>query len=385
VVAFQTRNPLHRAHIELTRRAAEEVSAHLLINPVVGLTRPGDVDYHTRVRCYRAALGLYPAGSTMLALLPLAMRMAGPREALWHALIRRNSGCSHFIVGRDHAGPAADRNGRPFYGPYDAQELAKRYEVELGIGIVPYREMVFVPDLDRFVPEDEVPAGRTRVSLSGSELRERLASGAEIPEWFSPPEVVAELRRSHPARAEQGCVIFFTGLSGSGKSTIARILEIKLLEAGRRVTMLDGDVVRKHLSSELGFSREHRDLNIERIGYVAAEVARHGGVAICAPIAPYDATRKKVRQMVEAAGGRFLLVYISTPIEVCEARDRKGLYAKARAGLIREFTGISDPYEAPEDSALTIDTRNMPAAEAAALVSGCLEQPSSLLTSVSGA
>jgi sulfate adenylyltransferase len=308
------------------------------------------------VRCYRAAMTAYPEGLAMLALLPIAMRMGGPREALWHALIRKNFGCTHFIVGRDHAGPGPDSNGRPFYGPYDAQALVASHQREAGIEMVPFREMVFVAEEERFVPEDEVPAGRTTMRLSGSELRARLATGEDIPEWFSTPAIVRELRRSYPARSSQGCTIFFTGLSGAGKSTIAQLLQIKLLElGGRQVTMLDGDHVRKQLSSELGFSKAHRDLNIRRIGYVASEVTRHGGIAICAPIAPYDATRRDVRTLIEGRGG-FVLVHVSTPIEICEARDRKGLYAKARAGLIPEFTGVSDPYEIPTDADLAIDT-----------------------------
>jgi sulfate adenylyltransferase len=304
----------------------------------------------------------------MLSLLQLAMRMGGPREALLHAIVRKNCGCTHFIVGRDHAGPGPGADGRPFYGAYDAQTLVAAHQQEAGIVMVPFREMVYVADVDRYMPEDDVPAGRKTMSLSGSELRARLARGEEIPSWFSTPAIVAELRRSYPPRSRQGCTIFFTGLSGAGKSTIAQLLQIKLLEAGgRQVTMLDGDLVRKQLSSELGFSKEHRDLNIRRIGYVASEVTRHGGFAICAPIAPYEATRQVVRRQAEAHGG-FVLVYLSTPIEVCEARDRKGLYAKARAGLIPEFTGVSDPYEAPASAELTIDTSAMTAEAAAALI-----------------
>jgi sulfate adenylyltransferase len=359
VVAFQTRNPMHRAHYELTRRAAEQIGGSLLIHPAVGATKPGDVDHFTRVRCYQALLERYPKGSVRLALLPIAMRMAGPREALLHAIVRRNYGCTHFIVGRDHAGPGSDKSGRPFYGPYDAQELVSRHEQELGIAMVPFREMVYLPGEDRFAPQDEVEqAGDAKprtLSLSGTELRRRLDEGAEIPEWFTFSEVASELRRRHPPRARQGFTLFFTGLSGAGKSTIARALELKLLEiGGRPVTLLDGDIVRKNLSSELGFSKEHRDLNIRRIGYVASEITKNGGVAICAPIAPYDAVRKDVRREIEPLGG-FLEVWISTPIEVCEQRDVKGLYAKARAGLIGSFTGVSDPYEEPADAELVLD------------------------------
>jgi sulfate adenylyltransferase len=354
VVAFQTRNPMHRAHQELTLKAARQVEASLLLHPSVGMTKPGDVDHYTRVRCYELLLPRYPAQTARLALLPLAMRMGGPREAVWHAIIRKNHGCAHFIVGRDHAGPGADEKGRPFYDPYAAQELLARHEAELGIGMVPFPAMVYVEDLDTYLPADEVPAGSRVLDLSGTELRRRLAEGQDLPTWFTFPDVAAELRRRHPPRARQGVTIFFTGLSGAGKSTIANILLVKFLErGGRPVTLLDGDIVRKHLSSELGFSKEHRDINIRRIGFVASEITKNGGIAICAPIAPYDRTRKDVRAMVERDGG-FVLVHVATPLEICEQRDRKGLYAKARAGLVKEFTGISDPYEAPTDADVTI-------------------------------
>jgi sulfate adenylyltransferase len=365
VVAFQTRNPLHRAHLELTLRAAKEVEANLLIHPVVGLTKPGDVDHYTRVRCYQSIMPSYPHGTAALSLLPLAMRMGGPREAVWHGIIRKNHGVTHFIVGRDHAGPGSDAAGKPYYGPYDAQKLFREFEHELDMKMVPFQNMVYVESRDEYMPEDEVPAGARVLAISGTEQRRRLNEGKDLPSWFTPPAVAEELRRSYPPRSHQGVTVFFTGLSGSGKSTIARVLLVKLLEmGGRPVTLLDGDLVRKHLSSELGFSREHRDLNIKRIGYVAAEITKNGGIAVCAPIAPYDATRKEVRRMVEAGGG-FILVHVATPIEVCEGRDRKGLYAKARAGLLKEFTGISDPYEEPADAELVIDTTSTTPAEAA--------------------
>ncbi len=365
VVAFQTRNPLHRAHQELTLRAAKEVEANLLIHPVVGMTKPGDVDHYTRVRCYQAIMGGYPVGTAMLSLLPLAMRMGGPREAVLHAIIRKNHGVSHFIVGRDHAGPGNDSSGKPFYGPYDAQEMVRQYQEEVGVEMVPFRNMVYVEDLDQYLPDDEVPEGTRVLSISGTEQRRRLNEGGDLPEWFTPPAVAAELRRSYPPRAQQGFTVFFTGLSGAGKSTIANVLLVKLLElGGRPVTLLDGDVVRKHLSSELGFSKEHRDINIRRIGFVAAEITKNGGIAVCAPIAPYAKTRADVRAMTEPGGG-FLLVHIATPVETCEHRDRKGLYAKARAGILKEFTGISDPYEEPTDADIVIDTTNVTAEEAA--------------------
>lgn len=365
VVAFQTRNPLHRAHFELTFRAAREAEANLLIHPVVGMTKPGDLDHYTRVRCYEAVLPHYPKDTAMLSLLPLAMRMAGPREAVLHAIVRKNHGCTHFIVGRDHAGPGADRAGKPFYGPYDAQDLLRRHEEELGVRMVPFLSMVYLEDEDRYVPADEVPEGARALDISGTDLRRRLAEGREIPAWFTFPEVAAELQRSHPPRSRSGFTVFFTGLSGSGKSTIANALLVKFLEAGGRpVTLLDGDIVRKNLSSELGFSKEHRDLNIRRIGFVASEITKNGGIAICAPIAPYDETRRQVRAAIESVGG-FVLVHVATPIEVCERRDRKGLYAKARAGLIPEFTGVSDPYEAPADAEVVLDTAELSPEEAA--------------------
>ncbi|HWJ07594.1 MAG TPA: bifunctional sulfate adenylyltransferase/adenylylsulfate kinase [Steroidobacteraceae bacterium] len=359
VVAFQTRNPMHRAHQELTLRAARETEANLLLHPVVGMTRPGDIDHYTRVRCYEHMLKHYPEQTTALSLLNLAMRMAGPKEALWHAIIRKNYGCTHLIVGRDHAGPGNAANGTPYYEPYAAQQMLQEFQQELEITLVPFKEMVYVEQKGQFVPEDQVTPDMTVAKLSGTEFRRRLREGIDIPEWFSYPEIIAELRNTHPPKHLQGLTIFFTGLSGSGKSTIANALLVKLLELGtRRVTLLDGDVVRKHLSSELGFSREHRDINILRIGYVASEITKYGGVAICAPIAPYSATRRRVREMVEASGG-FVEIHVATPLEVCEARDRKGLYAQARAGKIKEFTGISDPYEEPEHPEMRIDTRNL--------------------------
>ncbi|MCR8725850.1 bifunctional sulfate adenylyltransferase/adenylylsulfate kinase [Frigidibacter sp. ROC022] len=359
VVAFQTRNPLHRAHQELTFRAAKEAQANLLIHPVVGMTKPGDVDHFTRVRCYEAVLDKYPASTTHLSLLNLAMRMGGPREALWHALIRKNHGLTHFIVGRDHAGPGKNSQGKDFYGPYDSQELVRKHEDEIGITLVDFKHMVYVQERAQYFPIDEVPENTTVLNISGTELRRRLREGLEIPEWFSFPEVVRELRRTSPPRAQQGFTVFFTGLSGSGKSTIANALMVKLMEmGGRPTTLLDGDVVRKHLSSELGFSKEHRDINIRRIGYVASEITKNGGIAICAPIAPYSATRAAVREMVETYGA-FVEVHVATSLEECERRDRKGLYKLAREGKIKEFTGISDPYEEPENPELRVDTEGL--------------------------
>jgi sulfate adenylyltransferase len=365
VVAFQTRNPMHRAHQELTLRAAKEVEANLLVQPVVGMTKPGDVDHYTRVRCYQALLPRYPQHTAKLSLLPLAMRMGGPREAVWHAIIRKNHGCTHLIVGRDHAGPGNDSSGTPFYGPYDAQQMLRQYEGELGVTMVPFKMMVYVEDKDSYFPVDEVPDGARSLSISGTELRERLAQGLEIPEWFTFPEVAVELRRSHRPRHMQGFTVFFTGLSGSGKSTVANVLQTKFLEmGGRPVTLLDGDLVRKHLSSELGFSKEHRDINIRRIGYVASEITKNGGIAICAPIAPYDDIRKENQALIAPLGG-YILVHMATPLSICEQRDRKGLYAKARAGIIKEFTGISDPYEEPDHADVVIDATDVTPEEAA--------------------
>ncbi|HXV76596.1 MAG TPA: bifunctional sulfate adenylyltransferase/adenylylsulfate kinase [Candidatus Polarisedimenticolaceae bacterium] len=365
VVAFQTRNPMHRAHHELTLRAAKEVEANLLIHPVVGVTKPGDLDHYTRVHCYKAILNRYPQQTVMLSLLPLAMRMGGPREAVWHAIIRKNYGCTHFIVGRDHAGPGNDSTGQPFYGPYDAQQMMVEHQTELGVEMVPFKHMVYVEDRDAYFPADEVPSGSRVLNISGTDLRQRLAEGRDIPEWFTFPDVATQLQRRHPPRFRQGFTVFFTGLSGAGKSTIANALMVKFLEmGGRPVTLLDGDIVRKNLSSELGFSKEHRNINISRIGYVASEITKNGGIAICAPIAPYDAVRKAVREMIAPLGG-FILVHVDTPIDVCEDRDRKGLYAKARAGIIKEFTGVSDPYELPEDADLVLDTTRLSPEQAA--------------------
>ena len=356
IVAFQTRNPLHRAHVEMTLKAIKELDANLLIHPVVGMTRPGDVDHYTRVRCYNHVLDRYPDNSAILSLLPLAMRMGGPREALLHAIIRKNYGCTHLIVGRDHAGPGNDKNGKPFYGPYDAQNIIKKYKDEIGIQMVPFKFLVYLPDQDSYRPIDEVPDGVNYKTISGSELRKHLDEGTKIPEWFTYKEVAKELQRSNPPKEERGFTIFFTGLSGSGKSTLANGLMVKLLENGNRpVTLLDGDIVRTHLSSELGFSKEHRSLNVRRIGFVASEITKNKGIAICAPIAPYKKDRRSNRDLISKLGG-YIEVHVSTSIEKCEERDAKGLYKLAREGVIKEFTGISDPYEAPENAEIVIDS-----------------------------
>lgn len=371
VVAFQTRNPMHRAHKEITERAAASVDGGLIIQPVVGMTKPGDVDHYTRVRCYQHIIKHYPAGKAMLSLLPLAMRMGGPREALWHAIIRKNYGFTHFIVGRDHAGPGNDSTGKPFYGPYDAQKLLGEYQNEIGITMLPFEAVSYVKERNAYLPANEVRETDTVLTISGTQFRQMLFAGNDVPAWFSYPEIIQELRKTHPPKHQQGFTVFFTGLSGSGKSTLANALLAKLMESGdRKVTLLDGDQVRQMLSSELGFSREHRDLNILRIGYVASEITRHGGIAICAPIAPYAATRQKVRKMVEQYGA-FIEIHVATPLEVCEQRDTKGLYAKARQGILKEFTGISDPYEAPESPEVRLDTQSAVPDE---LVSGILDK-----------
>jgi len=356
VVAFQTRNPLHRSHEELTKRAATAVGGSLIIQPVVGLTKPGDVDHYTRVRVYKALVEHhYDRKKTMLALLPLAMRMAGPREAIWHAIIRRNHGASHFIVGRDHAGPGKDSEGKPFYGPYDAQELAKKHAKEIGMGIIPFQEMVYLPDDDRYEESDKVPAGARTLAISGTQVRDDyLAKGKPLPAWFTRPETAAILAEMSPPQHEQGFCVWFTGLSGAGKSATAEALTSLLLERGRQITVLDGDVVRTHLSKGLGFSREDRDTNIHRIGFVAAEIARHGGAVVCAAVSPYRAARNRCRTMV--GPDRFVEVFVDTPIEVCEQRDIKGLYAKARRGEVKGFTGVDDPYEEPHNPELVLDT-----------------------------
>ena len=356
VVAFQTRNPLHRAHEELTKRAMREVDGVLLLHPVVGLTKSGDVDHYTRVRTYKAlAESYYDRDRILLSLLPLAMRMAGPREALWHACIRRNYGANHLIVGRDHASPGVDSEGKPFYGPYDAQELVESHGEELGVRVKPFGELVYLADEERYVESARVPERARTASLSGTQVRdEYLNAGRTLPDWFTRPEVAEILADSYPPRHKQGVCLWFTGLSGAGKSTTADVLTVLLLERGRHVTVLDGDVVRTHLSKGLGFSKDDRDINIRRIGFVAAEVVRHGGVVICAAVSPYRATRNEAREMV--GKDKFVEVYVDTPLEVCERRDTKGMYAKARRGEIQDFTGVDDPYEPPLHAEVTIET-----------------------------
>ncbi|PMD54273.1 ATP sulfurylase [Hyaloscypha bicolor E] len=355
VVAFQTRNPMHRAHRELTVRAARARQANVLIHPVVGLTKPGDIDHFTRVRVYQALLPRYPNGMAVLGLLPLAMRMGGPREAIWHAIIRKNFGATHFIVGRDHAGPGKNSKGEEFYGPYDAQHAVEKYKSELGIEVVPFQMMTYLPDSDEYRPKDEVPAGVRTLDISGTELRSRLRNGREIPEWFSYPEVVRVLRESHPPRSAQGFTVFLTGYQNSGKDAIARALHVTLnQQGGRSVSLLLGETVRAELSSELGFSRADRTRNIGRIAFVASELTRARAAVIAAPIAPYEDARQHAREIVEKYGD-FYLVHVATSLEHAERTDKRGIYAKARNGEIKGFTGVDDPYEIPRKADLTVD------------------------------
>jgi sulfate adenylyltransferase len=368
VVGFQTRNPMHRAHFELTCRAADQLAAKLLIHPVVGPTKPGDIDYRRRVRCYEKLMPYYRPNTAMLSLLPLAMRMAGPREALWHALIRKNFGCTHFIVGRDHAGPGVNEAGQPFYLPYAAQDLVAMHQNEAGIAMVPFQEMVYVRNKQCYLPANEVVEADDIARISGTEFRRRLQEGARIPEWFSFPEVLAALKH----QKKSGCCIFFTGLSAAGKSTLAKALANHLEAAGKTVSLLDGDIVRQNLSKGLGFSREDRDENVRRVGYVATEIVKHGGVAICALIAPYKTVRDEVREKVEMLGD-FIEVFVDTPLAVCELRDPKGLYQRARAGELKQFTGIDDVYEPPVNPEVRLDTSIMSVEEClSGLLDACL-------------
>ena len=368
VIAFQTRNPMHRAHFELTRLAMEEHNAKLLIHPVIGISKPGDIDHFTRVKCYQHIIKHYPKNSVELSLINLAMRMAGPKEALWHAIIRKNYGCNHIIVGRDHAGPGLDAEGKLYYQPYDAQELISQYQEELEIKMVPFQEMVFAKNKKTYLPLDKIKENEQIERLSGTEFKKLLKERTEIPNWYSFPEVIHELRRRYPTLQNQGLTVFFTGLSGAGKSTLANALMYKLMEMeDRPITLLDGDVVRQHLSSELGFSKEDRDIHVKRIGYVASEITKHGGVAICAPIAPYSNTRRIVRNMIDQVGS-FVEIHVSTPLSVCEERDVKGLYKRARAGKILEFTGISDPYEEPVNPEIIIDTSKASVEESSEII-----------------
>jgi sulfate adenylyltransferase len=365
MVGFISENPIHRPTFEMTLQAMRQARANLLILPVAGMTKPGDFDHYTRVRCYRKVVQHYPPDSFILNLLPCAMRMSGPREALLHAIICRNYGCTHFIAGRDHAGPGCDSNGKPYYPQDEACRTVESFEEEIGLSVIRFSEMVYLPFEDEFRPVESVPQGTQVISLSGTDIRRRIREGRRVPEWATFTGVLEELQKAYPPPNGQGFTIFMTGLSGAGKSTIARILYSKFLELGDRpVTLLDGDIVRHNLSSELNFSKEHRDINVRRIGFVASEITKNRGVAICAPIAPYANTRLEIRHTIEAYGG-FVEVHVATPLAICEKRDRKGMYAKARAGLIKGFTGIDDPYEEPQAPEVRIDTSHITPDEAA--------------------
>ena len=356
IIAFQTRNPLHRVHIELTKEALKKEDAHLLIHPVAGISKPNDVDYYTRMKCYRTALRQYPKNTAMLSLLPLAMRMAGPREALWHALIRKNYGCTHFIVGRDHAGPGKDSAGKNFYPPLGAHDLLEKHSKEIGITPILFEEMAYSPSRKKYVFLRDKKQNEELLSISGTQMREMLTKGEKLPNWFTMPAITKHLKEVYPPLKDRGFTVFFTGLSGSGKTTLAKMLMVKLIEHGKRkVTLLDGDIVRTHLSSELGFSKEHRSINVRRIGYVANEITKNGGIAICAPIAPYEADRAANRKLISKYG-IYIEIYLSTPLEVCEHRDIKGFYLRARHNLTHSFTGIDDPYEIPENPEMVLDT-----------------------------
>ncbi len=380
VIGFQTRNPIHRAHMELTLRAAKELNGHVLIHPVVGMTKPGDIDYFTRVRCYQKILGYYPLDRASLSLLPLAMRMGGPREAVWHALIRKNYGCTHFIVGRDHAGPGNDSHGKPFYDPYAAQVLVNQHQDEIGIKLVSFQEMVYVKERKTYCPSNELQPNETALTVSGTELRNMLLREKPIPDWFSFPEIIQELRLAYPSLRKQGFTLFFTGLSGAGKTTLSNALMARLMSLGRRnVTLLDGDVVRRILANELGFSKADRDLNIRRIGFVASEITKAGGIAICAAIAPYLSARTENRSLISQHGG-YIEIFLSTSIAACEKRDIKGLYAKARLGELKGFTGIDDPYELPINPEITLDTAHFTIEESVTKIINYLQQVGHLET-----
>lgn len=365
IVGFQTRQPIQRMQFEMTVRAMRQTRSNLLILPVTGMTKPGDFDHYTRVRCYRAVTRLYPPNSLVLNLLPLSMRLAGPRDALLHMIIAKNYGCTHFIIGPDHASPGTDADNNPFYEADAARKIAETHGKEIGVAVVPFEELVYLPFEDEFRPSDQVPEGTQTISLSSSDIRERIRMGRKIPEWAAIPEVMAEIRKAYPDPRHQGFTVFLTGLSGAGKSTIAKVLYARFLEIGERpVSLLDGDIVRQNLSSQLSFSKEHRDINVRRIGFVASEITKNRGIAICAPIAPYNETRAEIRKTIENYGG-FFEIHVATPIEVCEKRDRKGMYAKAKAGLIKGFTGVDDPYEIPEVPELRINTTDLTPDEAA--------------------
>lgn len=356
VIGFQTRNPMHRSHFELTKYAMKGVEgAKLLLTPVVGVTQQCDVNYHVRTRCYQKLMKYYN-GDAELVLLPLSMRMAGPREAVWHAQIRKNYGCTHFIVGRDHAGPSyKKKDGKDFYGPYDAHVLVEKYKDEIGLQIILSQMIVYVEGKG-YLPKNEVAKDDKVLNISGTEQRRLLNEGLPIPDWFTFPEIVEELRCEFRPLNRRGLCLYFTGLSGSGKSTLANYVQQKLLEneKHRAITILDADIIRTHLSKGLGFSRPDRSTNVRRIGYVASEIVKHGGICLAANIAPYEDDRLANRELISAEGN-YVEIYVKTSLETCEERDVKGLYALARKGVIKEFTGISDPYEEPKNAEIVLD------------------------------
>ncbi len=365
IVGFQTRNIIHRAQFELTLEAMRRAKANLLLLPMTGLTKPGDFDYYTRMRCLKKMEGYYPPGTCVMAMLPLFMRLAGARGALLDVIIGKNFGCTHFVIGHNHADPGRPDSDEPFYSNGKTRETVTEFSAETGVDIISFKEMVYLPFEDQHKPIDQVSENVRTVSFTGTDIRDRIKTGRDIPNWATFPEIAAELQKAYPPPGKQGFTIFLTGLSGAGKSTIAKVLYARILEIGDRpVTLLDGDIVRQNLSSELTFSKEHRDINVRRIGFVASEITKNRGIAICAPIAPYENTRREIRRAIETHGG-FIEVHVSTPIEECEKRDRKGMYAKARAGLIKGFTGVDDPYEIPESPELSIDTTNSTPDEAA--------------------
>ncbi len=366
VLAYQPAQPMHRPHYEFVLGAAVSHEANLLIHPVAGADPVMDASHFALVRACRAIMPRFPAATSALALNPMVPLPAGPRETWLKAIVARNYGCSHLVIGGETPQAGDFRRGEDVTGLQAS--LSETARAELGVTLIGFPRMVYLEDRDEYLPETEVPEGARSQAMNGGELARRLMRGMKVPEWFTYPEVLDELRKAYPPRNRQGFTVFFTGLSGAGKSTLARALTVKLMEMdGRRVTLLDGDIVRRHLSSELGFSKAHRDINIRRIGYVASEITKHGGIAICAPIAPYASTRRAVRDMIEPWGG-FIEIHVATSVEVCESRDRKGLYAKARAGLIPEFTGVSDPYEIPASPELAIDTAQCSVEEAVQLV-----------------
>ena len=309
-----------------------------------------------RIRCYQKIVDKYDR-TPILSLLPLAMRMAGPREAMLHALIRANYGCTHFVVGRDHAGPSTKKkDGSNYFEPFAAQELLDKFQDKLPIKILKSEFIVHVKEENKYYQLSKVPEGTTVNHISGTKLRELLKTGQPVPEWFSFPEVVEELKKAYPLTSKQGFCIYFTGLSGSGKSTLANALKTKLEQLTyRKVSLLDGDTIRLYLSKGLGFSKEDRSTNVRRIGYVASEIVKHGGVCLVANIAPYQADRDHNRALISQYGG-YMDCHVETSLSICEERDVKGLYALARQGKIKEFTGISDPYETPMNAEFVINS-----------------------------